>query len=242
MTSATREKVLVTWLFLLTLLCGVLAWKATAKPQVASYDELSVQRLNVVEPDGGLRFVISNKPRFPGLYMNGKEYPHPTRDTGGMLFFNSEGDEVGGLAFDGHRTQGGHEASAQLAFDQFEQDQTVAIQYNDDNGQRSAGLRVWDRPDAPLLPLIEMNATIAQAKSREEAQAIREKMLAYAKEHAMMPAERAFVGKVSDGSSVVKLSDKEGRARLVLSVDGAGNPSLKFLDEEGEVVAQLPEP
>lgn len=237
-----REKVMGVWLLLLTLLCGVLAWdNFSAKGRSATYDELTVQRLNVVEPDGKPRLIIANKPRFPAYFMEGIEYPSPPRDSGGMLFFNSEGDEIGGLAFDGGKTADGYHAGGQLAFDQFKQDQTVAIQYSDDNGKRSAGLRVWDRPEYSILPLIQMNAEITKTKSGEEAQAIRGKMLDYMKERGL-PAERTFVGKDTDGSSVVKLSDKAGRARLILAVDNTGAPSLRFLDAQGKVTAQFPQP
>jgi hypothetical protein len=47
-------------------------------------------------------------------------------------------------------------------------------------------------------------------------------------------------GKLPDGSAVVKLSDHEGRPGLLMTVDAAGNPSVIFLDEEGEVVPRLP--
>lgn len=234
-----REKILMGWVAILTVLFAAQAFGPMAKSADAAYRDLTVERLNVVEPDGTLRLVISNAPRYPELWMDGKEYPHPGRDRGGMLFFNLEGDEVGGLSFNGGRTADGHKAGAQLAFDQFKQDQTVAIQYQDDSGKRSAGLRVWDRPEWEIKQLVEMHAAVAD-KSEAEIKAAREKMMAFAKEHGM-PAERAFVGKVPDGSSVVKLSDPQGRVRLLLAVDADGNPSLKFLDEQGGVVSQLPQ-
>ncbi|HEU5398350.1 MAG TPA: hypothetical protein VFV77_03650, partial [Gammaproteobacteria bacterium] len=43
--------------------------------------ELDVQRINVVEPDGTLRMVISDKADFPGAIFKGKELPHPDRKT-----------------------------------------------------------------------------------------------------------------------------------------------------------------
>lgn len=232
-----REKILFIWIILLT---GYIAWNAHGdRSNAHKFDELTVERLNVVEPDGKLRLVIANAPRFPGLFMDGKEYPHAGRDGGGILFFNTEGDEVGGLSYNGRRTADGVEAGAQLAFDQFKQDQIVAIQYNDDNGKRSAGLKVWDRPEYSIKELIEINAQAA-GKSEEEGKKIREQMMAYATEHGL-PAERAFVGKIADGSSVVKLSDPQGRVRLLLAVDAQGNPSLQFLDEQGKPIATLPQ-
>ena len=37
------------------------------------------------------------------------------------------------------------------------------------------------------------------------------------------------------------LSDANGKARLTLTVDAAGNPRIEFLDETGKVVARIPE-
>ena len=61
----------------------------------AAFDEITVQRINLVEPDGTLRMVLSDKARIPGLVIRGKEYPREDRQTAGMLFFNDEGTENG---------------------------------------------------------------------------------------------------------------------------------------------------
>lgn len=55
-------------------------------PKKLSLDELDVQRINVREPDGTLRLVISDAATAPGIIIKGKEYPHPNRKTAGMIF------------------------------------------------------------------------------------------------------------------------------------------------------------
>ena len=75
--------------------------------QKQTFDEIDVHRINVVEPDGTLRLVISNKADFPGIIIKGKETPHPDRATAGMLFFNDEGTENGGLIFGGSKDKEG---------------------------------------------------------------------------------------------------------------------------------------
>src|SRR5580698_4358833 len=74
--------------------------------QKQSFDEITVHRINVVEREGTLRMVISNKTEFPGIIIKGKETPHPDRSTAGMLFFNDEGTENGGLIFGGSKDKG----------------------------------------------------------------------------------------------------------------------------------------
>src|SRR5690349_21762039 len=49
-------------------------------PHVAQFDEISVHRLNIVEPNGRYRLVLANAERFPGLFMNGQEYRHHNRN------------------------------------------------------------------------------------------------------------------------------------------------------------------
>jgi|SRR5471032_2952633 len=62
------------------------------------FDEITVGRINIVEPDGTKRIVISSKAQFPGDFMQGKEGARPDRNSfAGMLFINEEGTENGGL-------------------------------------------------------------------------------------------------------------------------------------------------
>src|SRR5687767_11547454 len=140
-------------------------------PTAQSLDELTVQRLNVTDANGTLRLVLSGKDRMhPGI-LDGKMIDRP-RPVAGLIFFNDEGDEVGGLTITGQERDGTRRASALLAFDQLKQDQTIAIAYSEANGQRSTGLTVWDRPETRLSELIDkLNAAqeIADAGAREKA-------------------------------------------------------------------------
>jgi hypothetical protein len=102
-------------------------------------DELTVQRINVVDANGTLRLVIANKDRMHPGVMDGVTINRP-RPVAGLIFFNDEGDEVGGLAYSGQEANGERRASAQLAFDQLKQDQTVAISYSGE--QRPAQRRL----------------------------------------------------------------------------------------------------
>lgn len=40
----------------------------------ATFEEIDVQRINLREPDGTLRMVVSNRTRFPGGMVKGREY------------------------------------------------------------------------------------------------------------------------------------------------------------------------
>lgn len=113
----------------------------------ASFDELTVQRINVVEPDGTLRMVISNHDRLPGIIVRGKERPFE-RPQAGMIFLNDEASEIGGLIFGGRRNAKGEimDSGASLSFDRYEANQVVQLIGVDDKENRFAGLSVTDSP------------------------------------------------------------------------------------------------
>jgi hypothetical protein len=206
----------------------------SAQPSSQRIDELTVQRLNVVDANGTLRFVLSNKDRMHPGVMDGVTINRP-RPVAGMLFFNDEGDEVGGLTFTG-TDDGGRRANAGLMFDQLKQDQTIGITYSEGNGQRQAGLQVWDRSEQPLSALIKgLNAANAlpEGAARDEAvTAVRAK--------APAGPRRVFVGKGTDKSATVSLADGNGRPRLVMSVAEDGTTSIDFLDADGKPVQRIP--
>ena len=52
---------------------------------------------------------------------------------------------------------------------------------------------------------------------------------------------RLFVGKNADRAATVSLADANGKPRLTLTVDAGGNPRIEFLDDQGKVVARVPE-
>src|SRR3546814_20356078 len=96
--------------------------------------------------------IVSNSSRSPGIIMHGKERPHPSGNRGaGIIFFNNEGSENGGLTFsgrtgpDGKVVGGGH-----LSFDQYEQDQVIQLTQSEYDGKRWAAMVVNDRPDEAL--------------------------------------------------------------------------------------------
>src|SRR5699024_1426905 len=79
------------------------------------FEEITVERINIVEPDGKLKMVLSNSEKqhpgmFDGEIMEERERPP------GLIFFNEEQDEVGGLIYQGNEENG---AGMVLSFDQF---------------------------------------------------------------------------------------------------------------------------
>ncbi len=147
------HKALITYAGVLTaVVVGVLTTGAMRDAGPGRFTTLDVERINMREPDGTLRLVISNRDSFPEMPWRGGEIEHPTRDTAGLLFINDEGTESGGLVWGGYERDGRRYSSGSLTFDGYEQDQTVRLVGHQDGPTRRSGLDVWDRPEASMNP------------------------------------------------------------------------------------------
>jgi hypothetical protein len=213
----------------------VIAVAAFRQAPPKNLGEITVERINVVDANGTLRMVIADKERMHPGVMDGVMIDRP-RPVAGMIFFNDQGDEVGGLTYTGQEQNGVRRADAGLMFDQLQQDQTIGFSYSESNGRRTAGFQVWDRADSHLSDLI------AKLNDVHKIQDPAERASATAAIRASAPPgpHRVFVGKNADRAATVVLSDASGKPRLTLTVDVAGNPRIEFLDETGKVVARLP--
>nr|AUN37304.1 hypothetical protein [uncultured bacterium] len=130
----------LTLLFSIAILSGFARWSKSE-----NFDEITVKRINVVEPDGTLRMVISNHAKLPGIIVRGKEQPFD-RPQAGIIFYNDEGSENGGLIFGGRRNAKGKvlDSGGSLSFDKYDSNQIVQLAGVDDSEDRFAGLIVSD--------------------------------------------------------------------------------------------------
>lgn len=127
-------------------LLAVLLLTGFASPRSSTFDEITVHRVNIVEPDGTLRMVISNKTNLPGVIVKGKEQPPNDRPQAGMIFYNDEGTENGGLIFGGHKDSSGNvvDSGGSLSFDKYGANQIVQLAGVDDKTDKFAGMAVSD--------------------------------------------------------------------------------------------------
>lgn len=146
MTQAFQKGLIVYASVVSTTLLAVVLMGAKSEPK--RFDEISVHRLNVTESDGTLRMVLSNKERLPPVIIKGKERPEmgEARPQAGIIFYNDEGTENGGLIFSGSKNEKGQvvNSGASLSFDRYGAGQTIQLAGVDDNENHFAGLQVND--------------------------------------------------------------------------------------------------
>jgi hypothetical protein len=231
MDKVSRERFLRT---LVTLMSVVLILAAFApQNQKTRFQEIDVERINIVEPDGRIALVLANKERLPGPVMDGKTYERVGLKSPGILFYNHEGNESGGLRTASSETNGKYVAGAGLAFDKYNRDEVIGMRYNEENGNRTVAFRILDQPDAAPA---EQKSNFERSKTMPagpERDALRRQAVAN---------QRVLIGTSSDKAAAVTLFDGNGRPRIRLSVTVNGEAKLEFLDAAGKPQQVLPGP
>ena len=219
----------------ITILCGVFLLSAFAVSKNKKFDEIDVERINIVEKNGKLKMVISNKERQHPGSMDGKVYDKRKGERpAGMIFFSEKGDEIGGLIFDGDTGKG---QGGSLTFDKFRGDQTIQLTHQEGkDGNYFAGLKINDE-NIPLTERISKIEEIKKLPTKEAQDAAYKEM----RNKGEFLVNRLFIGRGRSKSSLIELSDAKGKSRIEISVEANGNPKLNFLDENGKVFYSLPE-
>lgn len=108
---------------------------------VVSFEEISVQRINVVDQDGNNRIVISNQELIPNPIIGGKEYKRRIAPAG-LIFYDQKGDEVGGIALSTLDSIG----MRSISFDYANADAIGLLTQEDQNGNHfKAGILIMDK-------------------------------------------------------------------------------------------------
>lgn len=231
-------KLLTAYVIVLTLVCIYLAFavfKATQRNK--AMDELTVKRINVVDESGQrLRLVISNETRQHPGRPNGKDLPPRSRPAG-LLFFNNDGDECGGLVYSVDRENGSTSSGASLTMDQLHSDQVVQLSNDelyDATGKGRPGRRGLSVNTIPMgtdmgAAMEKYNAYKKIADPAERKRKIRQLMI----EEGV--TNRMFVGLNEKGEYGMFLFDSAGRYRFKICVDPQGNPQVQVADTAGRL-------
>jgi len=188
---------------------------AVAPPGDARMRTLSVERINIVEPDGLYRAVLTNGARTPGPMKEARDgAPEGKRNFpfAGLILFDRAGQEQGGygtgaapgqgsialttLDWPGGRDGGFGEAIASY--------RKISAE-----GQVSSGIQLTDRPPAGEDPTDGVD-------------------------------HRRIKLQNMDRDAAILLADTNGRDRIRLGVDRRGEASIEILDAAGKPVFRAP--
>ncbi|SHI84757.1 hypothetical protein [Pseudozobellia thermophila] len=220
---------------LTAILLALVLTSFTQKNTTGKFDEITVERINVVEPNGDLKMVISNQNRQHAGMFDGKVLFEGRKRPAGIVFFNEEQDEVGGLMYQGNKEGG---SSWILSVDQYKTDQVMQMRYlRNTDGESRYGIQFWDKDEDYTMPVIAQKIDSLTKEGKGMGEAI--EIIKNAKEGNPITAERMFIGKTSDKQAGLFIQDQKGTDRLRIYVDSTDQPRIEVLDNKGEVVKNL---
>lgn len=169
----------------------------------ATFDTISAQRINIVDPDGTLRMAIANRAYPPDVIYRGETYSNRSiDDIAGVIFYESDGDETGGIAMAQLRDNN----QRALIFDythQLTDGVGMVMRESLDGEDWKSGFFISDR-----RPYEEGRLTSSQG------------------------VERIWLSNETRDAALI-ISDPEGRPRIRIGVDAAGDPAIQVFDETG---------
>lgn len=180
----------------------------------AQPEEITVQRINVVDQSGVVRLVISSE--LPDPVIRGERLERAIVPAG-IIWHDEDGNESGGLALaqvPGWKDGGPAGKVRMFTFD-FTHQITDAVRVgtyeSSDGNVWRGGLTVYDRRPYTPGPI-------------ESSQGV----------------ERIFLGTRNEDAGLV-IHDPEGRERIRIGVDSDGESQFEILDKDGEVVFSIPD-
>jgi hypothetical protein len=211
------------------------------------FETIDVQRINVVEADGTVKLIVTNAGLFPNGQekINGRNTNVDRKKRAGMLFFNEDGIECGGLIYDGAKKEDGHSSGLSLTFDQYDGDQVMQLLTTDSGSgdQRfvSSSLVFNDRPAKETQQrTAEIMSELAELR-KSDPEAFKTKYAEYKAQEVLGGAPRIMLGKSRSQNNGLFLFDDQGMPRAMFYLDKNNNPKLEAFDEQGNVTSSWPQ-
>jgi hypothetical protein len=231
-------QVCVLGLFLSTAFLGINCFHPLLGQQ--KFRVINAERINIREKDGTLKAALSNSAGFNEGYRG----EHGGVTFSGLMFYNEEGEETGGLIYRGKAIPGGQDADVSLTMDQYRQDQNIYLhhdEYKDSHGLRiDDGLQVNARPDWTAVKQEYSIYGELQKLTPEQQDELRLKSLQAGK----ISTRRLFFGVrrgVKESGAYddagVFIKNKWGRDAIKLYVDNDNKPHFEVYDPLGKTVA-----
>lgn len=197
-------------------------------------DEIVAKKITIVGEDNLPRMVLSNENRQHSGRMNGKEWPKRERPSG-IIFFNNQGDECGGLVYQTKEKEGKIISGMSFTMDNYKDDQVIQV-LNDEyyaNGKAyiQRGININQYPiGTNIEDRNKKIEAINQIKDEQERKLKLNEL--YEKEGSV---NRVFLGRTKGNSSGLFLSGPDGKPKMMIYVDENGNPKIQTFNSKGEI-------
>ena len=204
-----------------------------------TFKVIDVGRINILEKSGVIKAALSNSAGFN----EGYRATHGGVAFSGLMFYNEEGQETGGLVYRGKAIPGGQDADVTLTFDQFRQDQNVYLHHEEFKDAQDLriedGLSINSRPDWTQIK--DEYALYAQLEQlppdrREELQLKSLQAGKIATRRLFFGVQKGVKDKQPYDDTGVFIKNKWGRNAIKIYVDNNNKPHFEVYDPLGKMI------
>ncbi len=228
---------LVLLLFVMTILLSVNLFHPLVPRQRVKL--LEAERINIREGNGILKAALSNAAGFN----EGQHAEMGTAKFSGLMFYNQEGQEEGGLVYSGKEIPDGQDADVTLTMDQFRQDQNVYLHHEEHKDAQSRriedGLSINSRPDwTSIKEEYSIYGQLDQL-SPEQQDDLRLKSLQAGKissRRLFFGVQRGVKNNIPYDDTGIFIKNRWGRTAIKLYVDYDNKPHFEVYDPLGKTV------
>ena len=204
------------------------------KDRIEKFDEITAKKITVVGEDNLPRMVLSNEKRQHSGRMNGKDWAKRERPSG-IIFFNNQGDECGGLVYQTKEKDGKLISGMSFTMDNYKDDQVLQILndefYTDGKAYIERGISINQFPLGTNID--ERNKKLDELKKIPDERERRAKISELMRNEGSV--NRLFIGKTKGNSSGLFLSGPDGKPKMMIYVDDKGTPKIQTFNDKGEV-------
>jgi hypothetical protein len=209
---------------------------------------INAERINIREKNGILKAALSNSAGFN----EGQRADQGAVRLSGLMFYNEEGQETGGLVYLGKAIPGGQDADVTLTMDQYNQDQNIYlhhVEHKDSSGSSiEDGLTINSRPDWKGIKEEYSIYNKMDKLSPNDREELKLKSLQAGKistRRAFYGVRRGVTNQEPYDDAGLFLKNKWGRDAIKIYVDKDNKPHFEIYDSYGKSILyeiKTPEP
>jgi hypothetical protein len=209
---------------------------------------IEAERTNIREKSGILKAALSNSAGFN----EGQRAEHGEVNFSGLMFYNGEGEEEGGLVYSGKAIPGGQDTDVTLTMDQYRQDQNIYLYHEEHKDEQNVrvedGLSINARPDWTAEKEEYRIYGEMDKLSEEKRDEVRLKSLQAGKiasNRLFFGVRHGLKGSTPYDDAGIFVKNKWGRNAIGLYVDKDNKPHFEVYDPLGKSIIyelQVPRP
>jgi hypothetical protein len=220
-----KVNLLLSWLIITNVVLVFVLYKVFSSH--VSLDELTAKRINIEGEDQSLRMVISNENRQHSGRIAGKDIG-PRDRPAGIIFFNNEGNESGGLISHVYSGKGRKNSGMSFTMDRYNNDQVIQILNNEiyENGEEKIQRGFLISEFSKGSDFFKLHNEYEEIKKITDKNLRREKTLDLLDREGSK--RRIYLGKSFNHDSGLTLYDKQGNPKLKIYVNNSNEPKIEY--------------